>query len=88
MPEASYFTESGFTPDYEGLELTDPGVADSGTRFVARFTNLPVGAYIVAPTSVSAIIPGAGIGMLQVRRVLDFAPNFCRRLADERQRAQ
>jgi uncharacterized protein (TIGR03437 family) len=72
VPETFYFTESGFTPDYEGLDATEPGVADTGTRFVARFANLPVGAYLIAPNSVASMIPGAGPGPLQVRRVSEF----------------
>ncbi|MCW5981672.1 MAG: hypothetical protein KIT09_26545 [Bryobacteraceae bacterium] len=76
VPETAYFTESGFTPDYEGTEPVDPGVADTGTRFVARFTNLPVGSYLVAPNGTLSVIPGVGAGQLEARRVLDFGPNF------------
>jgi hypothetical protein len=45
-----YVTESGFTTNFSPTDLT--GKADTGTRLVARFKNLPSGISLVVPTTV------------------------------------
>ena len=75
VPEIPYFTESGLTPDFGGLSLDGPGVADTGTRFVAKFSEIPIGALITAPSSVLST-RGIGPGALELRRVLNFADDF------------
>ena len=47
-------------------------MADTGTRLVARFSQIPVGAFITAPSSVFSTQLGPGAGELELRRVLNF----------------
>ncbi|MCP5110994.1 MAG: hypothetical protein GY953_09185, partial [bacterium] len=76
VPNTPYSTESGFTPDFGGLGLDDPGVADTGTRFVARFTEIPTGVLMTAPSSVVSTRSGPTFGDLEVRRVLKYDDDF------------
>ena len=43
VPGTSYNTESGFTNSAFGGSLTNVGYADSGTKLIARFNNVPAG---------------------------------------------
>jgi hypothetical protein len=74
--EVPDFTESGLTPDSAGLSANAPGVADSGTRFVARLSGLPVGAHVIATRSVASTDLGNRPGTMELRRVLGFATDF------------
>ena len=51
-PGIVYVTESGFTTNFFPTDQT--GKADTGTRLVARFKNLPSGTSLVVPTTVSS----------------------------------
>ena len=51
-PGFLYFTESGFTTNFSPADLT--GKADTGTRLVARYKNLPSGTFLTVPTLVSS----------------------------------
>lgn len=76
LVENPFFTESGFTPDYAGLGLGAPGVADTGTRFVARFGDLPAGVYVTAPSSVISEKRTGEDTELELRRVIEFNEDF------------
>jgi hypothetical protein len=51
-PGFDYLTESGFMTNFSAIDTT--GRADSGTRLVARFKNLPNGTSLVVPTTVQS----------------------------------
>jgi hypothetical protein len=51
-PFVSYFTESGFTTHFSTTDTT--GKADTGTRLVARFKNIPGDTSLVVPTVVQS----------------------------------
>ena len=75
-PEVPYFTESGFTPEFTGLDLDQPGVADTGTRLVARFNNVPDGTFLIAPDRVVSRDFDGNELMIEARRVKDFEADF------------
>lgn len=75
-PGFAYFTESEFTPEASGLDIDAPGVADSGTRLVARLTDIPDGVFFTAPSSVTSAVPFNPPGVLELRRVLDFEADY------------
>jgi hypothetical protein len=52
VPGNIYNTESGFTTNFSSADAT--GRADTGTRLVARFKNLPTGTFLLVPISVQS----------------------------------
>jgi len=63
VPGSIHCTESGFNPDFATVTPGATGSANTGTRFVAKMTGIPLGiAQILAPNSVAS-------GQLTVRRV-------------------
>ncbi len=72
-PEVSYFTESGFTPEFGSVAPGAPGAATTGTRLIAQFDDLPPGVFLSAPASVQSQLPDGSPGQLEARRVIGFA---------------
>jgi hypothetical protein len=65
-PGKVYCTQSGFTPGFESLTTGDVGVANTGTRLLALFTDIPVGvAVLTVPNQVTS-----SSGELVAHRVL------------------
>lgn len=52
VPGTIYLSETGFTTHFSGTDTT--GRADTGTRLVARFKNLPAGTSLVVPTTIQS----------------------------------
>jgi uncharacterized protein (TIGR03437 family) len=75
-PGAFYPTESGFTPEFGGLARGSIGVADTGTRFVVRLSNLPDGVFLVVPNSVVSVLPDQSLSTIIMQRVLNFQQNY------------
>lgn len=81
VPGAVYGTESGLTPDFSTLGPDGIGVAETGTRFVAHFANLPPGVILQAPSVADSFLPGVppGVpGLLELRRVTGFDETYAR----------
>jgi len=65
-PGTVYCTESGFTPGFESLTFGAAGLADTGTRLLARLKDIPVGVtMLTVPNQVTSLS-----GSLVAHRVL------------------
>lgn len=71
LPTRIYATESGFTPEFSGLEPDAIGVADTGTRFALRFSSLPEGCYLVVPARVTGETAEGVPSELELRLVIE-----------------
>jgi hypothetical protein len=73
IPGHVYCTESGFTPEFSATTPGAIGSADTGTRLIAQFSNLPPAVFLlIVPNEVTS-----SSGLLVAHRVFPpFAPDF------------